>query len=414
MTIGSGWTERPTSNEFARILDHEAGWLRETMHEFREERAARVHRIAERLAALGMPIDPAEVLALVREGSAGRPHVAQVMVRRGYVASVKEAFDRYLRAGGPAYVSHRKLTVRDACALIHRAGGVAVMAHPGFNGGAEALIRELAGEGLLDGVECYYAEHTPEQTAGSSASVASWASSTGAPTSTAPPSARPPSPPRRPWAAWGSSAAPAGESPGFSADGARQALAIRHHGGTCGGPDGLSGYYLALSARRPRAVRTPEPLATGRRDVARGPSFLAGDELIERHRMIIVLKPGTQDAEIDDVCRRIEAGAWALSRGEQRTIIGRRRRPLKTCLALEALGRVEAMVPILQPFKGAPRGPPGGQRDPVDGVETGGPPGDHGGPRWVSQLRAVAEASRRGHPPGRAFKLTRPTPSRGS
>jgi predicted metal-dependent phosphoesterase TrpH len=88
------------------------------------------------------------------------------MVRRGYVASVKEAFDRYLRAGGPAYVSHRKLTVRDACALIHRAGGVAVMAHPGFNGGAEALIRELAGEGLLDGVECYYAEHTPEQTAG--------------------------------------------------------------------------------------------------------------------------------------------------------------------------------------------------------------------------------------------------------
>ncbi len=148
------------------FLDYEAGWLRETMREFREERAARVHRIAERLAALGMPIDPAEVLALVREGSAGRPHVAQVMVRRGYVASVKEAFDRYLRAGGPAYVSHRKLTVRDACALIHRAGGVAVMAHPGFNGGAEALIRELAGEGLLDGVECYYAEHTPEQTAG--------------------------------------------------------------------------------------------------------------------------------------------------------------------------------------------------------------------------------------------------------
>jgi predicted metal-dependent phosphoesterase TrpH len=77
---------------------------------------------------------------------------------------VKEAFDRYLRAGGPAYVSHRKLSVRDACTLIHRAGGVAVMAHPGFQAESEALIRELAGEGLLDGVECYYAEHTPEQT----------------------------------------------------------------------------------------------------------------------------------------------------------------------------------------------------------------------------------------------------------
>lgn len=147
------------------FLDHEALWLRDLMREFREERAARVGRIAERLAALGMPIDPAEVLALVREGSAGRPHVARVMVQKGYVATVKEAFDRFLKAGGPAYVSHRKLTVRQACELIHRAGGVAVMAHPGFNQGAEALIRELAGERLLDGVECYYAEHTPEQTA---------------------------------------------------------------------------------------------------------------------------------------------------------------------------------------------------------------------------------------------------------
>ncbi len=147
------------------FLDHEAAWLRELMGEFREERAARVHRIAERLAGLGLPIEPAEVLALVREGSAGRPHVAQVMVQKGYVATVKEAFDRYLRAGGPAYVSHRKLSVREACELIHRAGGLAAMAHPGFNDRSEALIRELAGEGLLDGVECYYDEHTPEQTA---------------------------------------------------------------------------------------------------------------------------------------------------------------------------------------------------------------------------------------------------------
>lgn len=147
------------------FLDYAAEWLRDLLREFREERAARVYRIAERLAELNLPIDPAEVLALVREGSAGRPHVAQVMVQKGYVVSVKEAFDRYLRAGGPAYVSHRKLGVRDACALIRRAGGVAVMAHPGFQDGSEALIRELAGEGLLEGVECYYAEHTPEQTA---------------------------------------------------------------------------------------------------------------------------------------------------------------------------------------------------------------------------------------------------------
>jgi predicted metal-dependent phosphoesterase TrpH len=147
------------------FVDPEASWLRETLREFREERVARVHRIAERLAALGCPIDPAEVLALVKEGSAGRPHVARVMVERGYVGSVKEAFDRYLGAGRPAYVSHRKVDPREACRLVHRAGGLAVLAHPTFHQGSEALARELAREALLDGIESYYPEHSPSDTA---------------------------------------------------------------------------------------------------------------------------------------------------------------------------------------------------------------------------------------------------------
>jgi predicted metal-dependent phosphoesterase TrpH len=148
------------------FLDHAAPWLRALLAELREDRARRVHVITERLAALGCPVDPAEVLALVKEGSAGRPHVAQVMVRKGYVRSVKEAFDRYLRAGGPAYVSHRKLPPREACDVIHRAGGLAVLAHPGFQPDAsEALVRELAAERRLDGVECYYAEHDAALTA---------------------------------------------------------------------------------------------------------------------------------------------------------------------------------------------------------------------------------------------------------
>jgi predicted metal-dependent phosphoesterase TrpH len=147
------------------FLDHGAAWLRALLREFREERAGRVHRIAERLAALGCPIDAAEVLALVQEGSAGRPHVAQVMVQRGYVGTVREAFDRFLAAGKPAYVPHRKVTPREACEIIRRASGLAVVAHPGFHQDPEAMIRGLAGAGLLDGVECYYAEHSPEQTA---------------------------------------------------------------------------------------------------------------------------------------------------------------------------------------------------------------------------------------------------------
>ena len=147
------------------FLDHEAAWLRDLLREFRAERVARVQRIADRLAALGHPIDAEEVFALVREGSAGRPHVAQAMVRRGYVGTVREAFDRFLAAGKPAYVPHRKVAPMEACELIRRAGGLAVVAHPGFHDDPEEMVRGLAATGLLDGVECYYAEHSPEQTA---------------------------------------------------------------------------------------------------------------------------------------------------------------------------------------------------------------------------------------------------------
>jgi len=87
-------------------VDWEAAWFQEFLREQRAERRARVVRIAARLAELGMPIDADEVFALVQEGSAGRPHVARVMMARGYVKSVREAFDRYLRAGGPAQTAY--------------------------------------------------------------------------------------------------------------------------------------------------------------------------------------------------------------------------------------------------------------------------------------------------------------------
>src|ERR671934_153942 len=126
-------------------------------------RAARVHRIGARLAELGMPIDPADVFALVKEGSAGRPHVAQVMVQRGYVTSVREAFDRYLHTNGPANVPRKRLTPADAVRIIRRAGGVPVFAHPGL-ADRDALIPELIDAGLL-GIEAIYAEHSATQTA---------------------------------------------------------------------------------------------------------------------------------------------------------------------------------------------------------------------------------------------------------
>jgi len=143
-------------------MDYEAPWFQEFCRAQRAERRARVYRIAERLASLGMPIDPDAVFALVQEGSAGRPHVAQVMVDRGYVKSVREAFDRFLAAGKPANVPRKKLTPVDAVRLLRRAGGVPVFAHPGL-AGRDTLIPGLVEAGLM-GIECYYPEHSAAQT----------------------------------------------------------------------------------------------------------------------------------------------------------------------------------------------------------------------------------------------------------
>lgn len=144
------------------FVDDEASWFQEFLRGQRTERVARIHRIAERLAELGLPIDPDEVLALAGHGAAGRPHVAQVMVRRGYVKSVREAFDKYLRTNGPAAVPRRRLTPEEAVAVIRRAGGVPVLAHPGL-ADRDAMIPDLVSAGLM-GIEAYYPEHSAAQT----------------------------------------------------------------------------------------------------------------------------------------------------------------------------------------------------------------------------------------------------------
>jgi 3',5'-nucleoside bisphosphate phosphatase len=145
-------------------VDHEAPWFQDFLREQRAERRARIYRLAERLGELGLPIDPEEVFAIVGEGAPGRPHVAQVMVQRGYVKSVREAFDRYLRTNGPAAVARRRVTPAEAIAIIQRARGVPVLAHPGVTG-LDAIIPDLIAAGLM-GIEAYYNEHSALQTAG--------------------------------------------------------------------------------------------------------------------------------------------------------------------------------------------------------------------------------------------------------
>ena len=142
-------------------VDWQAEWFETFLAGQRAERTARVHRIVERLGELGVSLTADEVFAICKEGSPGRPHVAQAMVKRGYVKSVREAFDRYLRSGGPANVPRRRLTPVEAVQVIRRAHGVPVMAHPGL-ANRDEMIPELVEAGLA-GIETFYPEHSAGQ-----------------------------------------------------------------------------------------------------------------------------------------------------------------------------------------------------------------------------------------------------------
>jgi len=126
--------------------------LQTALADFRARRDARAREMVERLNALGVPVRWERVEALAAGGAVGRPHVARAMVEAGAVESVREAFDQYLHHGGPAYVARQRLSPEEAIALIHRAGGAAVLAHPGLLADWRAMIERLVPAGL-DGVE---------------------------------------------------------------------------------------------------------------------------------------------------------------------------------------------------------------------------------------------------------------------
>ncbi len=124
-----------------------------------EMRARRLKKIVEKLTALGIRVKPEEILAEAGEAPVGRPHIARVLMKKGHVGSTQEAFDRYLHNDGPAYVRYEKLAVAEAIVLVHDAGGLAVLAHPGIYNLASADISPLVEAGL-DGLEARHSEHT--------------------------------------------------------------------------------------------------------------------------------------------------------------------------------------------------------------------------------------------------------------
>lgn len=130
---------------------------------FRDARRLRAEQMVERLNSVGIPITMAGIEQQAAGGAIGRPHVARALVLGGWVADHRDAFDRYLAAGRPGYVGKQRLEIADAIRLVHDAGGLAILAHPGSDS-ARPRLEHLAALGL-DGLEVRHPSHTPEEVA---------------------------------------------------------------------------------------------------------------------------------------------------------------------------------------------------------------------------------------------------------
>ena len=145
------------------FIDYTSPELGSALERFRNSRQGRARGMVAKLGELGIAIDWERVQELAGDGSIGRPHIARAMLEKGYITTFEEAFNKYIGHGGPAYVEREKMTPEEAVALILRAHGLPVLAHPFTVNDPEDMIKKLKKVGLI-GVEVYYKDNTPEQT----------------------------------------------------------------------------------------------------------------------------------------------------------------------------------------------------------------------------------------------------------
>lgn len=137
----------------------------------RRQREDRMGLMVERAQALGLKVTLADVEQVAGGANMTRPHLARALVAREQVSSIQEAFDLWLAEGKPAYVENEPLSVPEAIAKIHEAGGVAILAHPGIYGRDEQIEGWVHRAGL-DGVEVSHPSHGADRVAMYSAQAA--------------------------------------------------------------------------------------------------------------------------------------------------------------------------------------------------------------------------------------------------
>ncbi len=147
-------------------VDPASSVLRDLTRRLIEARDDRNPRIIRKLNELNVAITMQEVEAEAGGGVVGRPHIAAILARKGYVSSIKQAFDKYLGVGAAAYFDKERIPPREAFDLIHRSAGLPVLAHPvqlraGNDAELERIIKDCADLGLI-GLEVIHSDHTSE------------------------------------------------------------------------------------------------------------------------------------------------------------------------------------------------------------------------------------------------------------
>ena len=129
---------------------------------FQVVRQNRIREMVARLNHLRVPLSVDAVFALASCRAPGRPHVARALVAAGLCRSLDEAFERFLKKNRPAWVPKYKMSGKKALELIHQAGGVAVLAHPGLNRTDDVIPGMV--EAGMDGIECFHTKHSTATT----------------------------------------------------------------------------------------------------------------------------------------------------------------------------------------------------------------------------------------------------------
>ena len=132
------------------------------LERMRHSRRERAQGMIAKLRALGIHIEWQRVQEIAGSSSMGRPHIAQAMLEKGYIASIKEAFTKYISRDGPAYVDREKMTPVEAVELILKANGLPVLAHPLTVSDPEIMVSQLKAAGLV-GIEVYYDGYTADE-----------------------------------------------------------------------------------------------------------------------------------------------------------------------------------------------------------------------------------------------------------